>query len=680
MNVFRKEIRQMLVAPFAWAVATSFLIVSGIFFVALLIGRPIPDLERYFSNIETTFIVVLPIISMRAFAEERRTGVLETTLAWPASRWSVVLGKYAANTLFAWVIASITWLYAWILDRMGPLQMAKTASGFIGVLALIAMFSALALAVSARSSSPASAAFTGFGVLLGLWILDFIPGWLGGRFGWIVQFFAPTTHLQNSGRGLLDAGDFLYFGAGTLLGLVLTLLALPQAQYPGWRRILSKTRVIPALGLVAVVLLGVFSVHANGQLDLTPERRFTLTDQTVRVLETVEQPIRFTGIVQLGSPQQIEIQSLVRMYKNENSRVTLDFVDPDGQPALTRRLGAITYGQVVVQIGENQEITNDIDEVSITSAIQRTARIRPPLACFTVGHGERSITDSTGAGYSRLALELRQSGYDTVTLALSASGGNERLKKCQVVVLGGPRALLDSSELAALQELAKYQGRLLVISDPSAPVDVTDQLNQLISPWGIVIAKNSVTDRSSLINDSGSIIAFRYPSQSPVTSGLSAQHIPLLMVNSGRLESVILDESAAEQAWLVPLVESSSRSRDNDGRKGPFVLAALTDWSRVTSTTVGVQIARTRIGVVASSEMVANQFGDRFGNMTFAQSLVAWVGAENDIIAAARDPQGVVKLAITQDDRGRLIREAVVFPALIGFAVFGVMLVRLRRG
>lgn len=680
MNTFRKEMRQLFVAPFAWAVATAFIVVSGIFFVALLLGHPIPDLERYFSNIETTFIVVLPVVSMRSFAEERRTGVLETTLAWPASRWSVVLGKYAANTLFTCAIASIAWLYALLVDRMGPIQLAKTASGFLGLLMLIAMFSAIALAISAKSASPATAAFLGFGVLLGLWILDFIPGWLGGRFGSLVQFFAPTTHLENSGRGLLDAGDALYFAAGTLLGLTLTVLALPEARRAGWKAFAAKRQVLPVLCAGAVILLGVVSVKATGQWDLTPERRFTLTPQTLAVLKTIDKPINVTGIVQPGSAQQAEIQALVRSYQVKNGHIRLDFVDPDAQPALTRKLGATAYGQMVIEIAGNREVANDIGEVALTSAMQRTARVEIPVVCFTVGHGERSIDDQTGAGYSRFALTLRQLGYKTTTLAVAASGGAAKLATCRVVIVAGPRALFEPGELSALQELARYQGRLVVISDPSAPEAVTNQLNELVSPWGVAVKRVSVTDRSSLINDPGSLIAYGYPSQSPVTNGLRSRHIPLLIVDSGRLESVTLDERAAAQAWLVPLVESSSKSEDDASHKGPFVLAALTDWSRVANTDVGLQIARTRIGVVASSEMMANQFVDRFGNMTFAEGLVSWVGIENDIIAASRDPVGVAKLAITEADRGRLIREGIVFPGLLGFLGFAIVLIRLRRG
>lgn len=670
----------MLVAPFAWAVAAAFLVVSGLFFVALLIAHPLPDLERYFTNIETTFIVVAPVLAMRSFAEERRTGVLELTLAWPASRPSLVVGKYLANTILSWTMASIVWLYAFLLDRMGPIHLAKTASGYLGLLLLIATFNAIALAVSARSSSPATAAFLGFGVLLGIWILDFVPGWLGGRFGWLVAYLAPTTHLGASGRGVLDVGDLLYFAAGIVLGLTLSVLALSQPHPPGWRRLVGRRHVAPLIGAVGVIVLGVSSAHTNTQFDLTPERDFTLTGQTLKVLSTVQIPIHITGVVEPGSAQQVQIQSLVATYQTKNDRIDLDFVDPDAQPARTRALGASAYGQMVIEIEGRREITTDIGEVELTSAIQRVARIKPPIACFTVGHGERSIDDKSGSGYSRLGVELGQLGYDTTTVAIGAVGGSDRLATCRVVIVAGPRALFEPAELAALQELARFQGRLVVIADSGAPAAVTAQLNELLEPWGVSVRSGQIEDRSSLINDPGSIIAYSYPSESPVTSELRHSHIPILLVAAQQVVSTTLDPSAASQAWLVPLVQSSSRSSNDDGSRGPFVLAAITDWSRVAQSAAGPEIARTRIGVVTTAEVAANQFIDRFGNLTFMTTLVSWVGVENDIIAAARDPSGILKLAITEGDRARLIREAIAYPASFGAAGFLFALIRLRRG
>src|SRR3954449_9201657 len=128
MIVFRRELRTLVTSPQAWAIATAYLLISGLFFVTLLFSRPYADLERYYTNIETTLIVVAPIMAMRSFAEERRTGALDLTLSWPVSRWSLVTGKWVANTVFTWGMVSIAWLYIGLKRSLGHSRLGLTSS------------------------------------------------------------------------------------------------------------------------------------------------------------------------------------------------------------------------------------------------------------------------------------------------------------------------------------------------------------------------------------------------------------------------------------------------------------------------------------------------------------------------------------------------------------------------
>lgn len=693
MIVFRRELRTLLTSPQAWAIATAYLLISGLFFVTLLFSRPYANLERYYTNIETTLIVVAPILAMRSFAEERRTGVLDITLSWPVSRWTLVTGKWVANTVFTWGMVSVAWLYIALLQSLGQVELGNAAAGWMGLLVLVAMFNALALAISARAASPTSAAFVGFGVLLGLWILDFVPGWLGGRFDGIVSFLAPTNHIENSGRGILDAGDGLYFLMGTTFGLTLAAAALREPGRRTLRRLFDPRRAGAVLGMSLVVGTGVASAQARGQVDLTPERRFSLTTQSKAVLSKVKAPIHVIGFTQPGSAQQIEMRSLLRRYQLAKRDVSFEFIDPDAQPGRTKELGASSYGQILLRVGTNQDFVNEISEVDVTSAIQRLSRAAgPPVACFTVGHGERDIEDQRAGGYQNFATRLKRLGYERKSLALAAEGGAARLATCKVVILAGPRAAFLPEELTMLQDFAKAQGRLVVLADSgvldSAP-DVIGQLNDLIRPWGLGLRPSVIRDRSAIINDPASVLVFKYPSQSPVTVDLKARTIPTLLIGALPVESVGIGPGKGDGAWLTPLLETSSQSSLADGTTGPFVAGALTDWSRVDQSPGGpgappgkgggLALSRTRIGVVGSADLASNTFLGRFGNSTFASQLVSWVAIENDIIAAARNPGGAAKLALTQDDRGRLIRRAIAAPGGVTSVAFTLSLLRLRR-
>lgn len=688
ITVFRKELRALLTAPQAWAIATAYLIISGLFFVTLLFSYPFGNLERYFTNIETTLIVVAPILAMRSFAEERRTGALDITLSWPVSRWYLVLGKFLSNTVFVFLLSSIAWLYVLIIDGLGTIDVGTAAAGFLGILMLAAMFNAIALAISARSASPTTAVFVGFGVLLGLWILDFVPGWIGGgrTVGQVLEFLAPTTHIENSGRGILDLGDALYFLTGVAAGLTLAGMALREPAARRLRAFFQGRNAALLAGVAIVVASAATSATAQSQLDLTPELSFTLTRQSQQVLAGLHEPVHITGFVQNGTAQQVQMRSLVRRYILESDLVDLEFVDPDKQPSRLKeiggatQLGGATYGEMVVEVGGRKELVRDIFEIDLTSAIGRVARTTHPLACFTVGHGERTHDDLRPIGYSRLGEELNHLGYRTAPLALAAPGGQERLESCAVVIVAGPRTPFLGEELTMLQVFAENQGRLLVLADRAAQA-VTSNLNALIAPWGLTIEPSLITDQSSLINDRGSVLAFRYPTRSLVTAELKRFGIPLLLVSPQPVASTLVQAGAGDdRPHLTALVTSSGRSTSGKD-VGPFVLAAVTDTSRLgRAADDTLVLARTRIGVVGNAEMASNLFIRQFGNLSFMGRLVSWVAQEDDIVAASRTPPSANKLALTEDDRNSTIRSAIVLPGAVAFLLFLAALYRLRRG
>jgi len=675
----RNELRALLVSSVTWAMVTGYLVFSGIFFVVLLFGRGIADLEGYYSNIETTFVALAPIVAMRSFAEERRTGALDITLSWPTSRWWLVVTKFVANTLLTWMIVSIVWLYVWLLNRVVDVEIGKNAAGFIGLLMILLMFNAIALAISARSRSPATAAFVGFGVLIALWVLDFVPGWLGGQFDSVISFLAPTNHIANSGRGILDLGDGLYFVAGMVLGLSLAVLWLPEPRPRSFEGFLRGRYAGVLLGLVVTVAVGGTSTVAKGQVDLTPEKRFTLTDHSRFVLNAVTSPTTVYGFVEPGSAQQVEMNSLIRRYQLVNDNIALEFIDPDAQPALTKAVGARTYGQMMIDMDGRRELVDDILEIEVTSALQRLAQIDPPVACFTVGHGERDTGDILPGGFAQFAEELRQLGFEVAPLALGAVGGPERLGTCSVVVIGGPRVNFLSTEIELLRQYADANGRLVVFAD-SAGAAAMAQMNDLLRPWGVAVRDTVVSDRSSLKDDAGSIVAYRYPSASPVTVSLARDNIPLLLVAAQPVESALVGLAFEDQAWITPLVLSSSESSLADGTRGPFTLALITDWSSVEGEPADLEIARTRIGVVGTVEVAANGHFDRLGNGEFSARLVSWVARQDDLISAMRPVRGVPRLELTEHDRGGYIRNAIVFPALAAFALLLVTLRRSRAG
>jgi ABC-2 type transport system permease protein len=674
LAAFRKELRSLVALPQTYAIGAAFLALSGAFFLTFLAQSNLPDLEQYYSNMASTLLVLVPVIAMRSFAEERRTGALDMSLSWPAPRSALVVARYAVNTLYAWVLLSVAWLYVWLLRGMGEVEVGKALSGFTGMLLLAAALGALSLAVSARAASPAGAAFGGFGLLLGLWTLQYAPRWLGpgGLGGWTAGL-SPATHLEAAARGVLGTGDAGWFAACAVVGLGLAVHAL-ERQRPGVaRRTAGRRRLLLAAVAGAGLAVSTAGAALGAQADLTPTRRFTGTRQTRQAAKRASGPVHVTGFVDPGSAQAVQMRALVRAYQAARIPVQLELVDPDEQPGRAKALGVARYGQMLVETNGRRELVSDPEEIALTSAILRLTREHPATACFTVGHGEGDINDGGPAGYDGFAAALRQLGFATEPLALGAPGGQTRLDGCAVVVTG-PRIPLLPAELSMLEGFLQRDGRLVVMADPEPPA--RQQLNALLRPWGLVLSGDAVRDRSSLADDPASVVAFSYPSDSPPVRDLKRAGIPVLLADPRPLERAVAPTGSPAGA-VAPLVSSSSHSEiPGSPLKGPFVLAALVDDSHVT--TDGIHV--TRIGVVGTSGLASNRLLDSFGNRTFATGLVQWVAREADVISAGRDFGGVHKIVLTDSRRDHLVRAGIVFPSLAFLVPFPVALLRLRRG
>src|SRR5690606_17020734 len=142
-----------------------------------------------------------------------------------------------------------------VLSAYTDVETGTALAQYMGLVLLVAAFSALALAVSARSATPTGAVIVGFGLLLALWTLDFVPGWLGGGLGAHLHGLAPTNHLEPFSRGVIDGGDALYFVALAALGLGIARATMTdRGPGPAWWRGRRTATVGSAIGVAGLLL------------------------------------------------------------------------------------------------------------------------------------------------------------------------------------------------------------------------------------------------------------------------------------------------------------------------------------------------------------------------------------------------------------------------------------------
>lgn len=684
LTIFRREMRSLIASPQTYVIAAGYFIISGIFFVNLLISTQLPDLQRYYSNVATTLVVLIPIIAMRSFAEERKTGALNLTLSWPLSRAGIVLGKFAANFVFTSILISVVWLYARIMAGLASIEVGRAAGGYIGMVLLAMAFGALALMVSVRSSSPTGAAFGGFALLVILWILEFAPGWLGTA----LRSVAPSVRFESFPRGVLYLSDVTYFLIVTAVGIALAIGAL-SVNRPG-RALISLLRRGAVVAVATVLVTGTPALarQAEGEIDLTAAHRNTIAQATRDILRQVNSPIRLTAFVRSLSAEAVQVRDVVKRYQGTGATISAETIDPDLQPGRAREAGVTEYNKYILDINGRREVIDNLNEITVTTAISKLARLEPPRVCFTVGHGERELADVTAGGLSTLAEHLRRLAYDVRPLALAGVGGKEELAGCHVVVAAGPRVRFLPGEIDSLAGYLRNEGRLVVLADG---VDgggaAREEINELLRPWGLGLGEGLVHDVSSIADDPASVVTFRYPTKNPVVARLDDENVPVVVTNAVPVEARTAPADDGEDSpRATELVRSSPKSwipgpANEQARQGPFLLAAGVDATAIASGgRHGPAQSRTRLGVVGSADLATNRFLDLVGNRRFLTGLVQWVGEEKDIITAYRDPVGFYRLVLTRQQREQVVRRAIAYPALAALVPLPIALIRLRRG
>ncbi len=223
-----KEIRALFASPIAYAVVAVFLVLSGYSFAMRLILSKQATLVHIFFQSAMQLVLLVPLLTMRQFAEERRGGTLELLLSSPAPEIHIVLAKFAAAMSVLMAMIGLTFSYALILGALGTPDWGPVYSGYLGLLLLGGALVSIGLAISALTANQIVAAVVSLGVFGILWAIDSLAALLPAPIdNWFVGLsllgrFTPFA------IGVMYTSDFGFFLSIILLGLFLTVRALAR--------------------------------------------------------------------------------------------------------------------------------------------------------------------------------------------------------------------------------------------------------------------------------------------------------------------------------------------------------------------------------------------------------------------------------------------------------------------
>ncbi len=226
-----KELRLVFASPIAYVIVAVFLALMGYTFTITLFLSKVASLAHLFFQMYVLLLLMVPAITMRLFAEERKTGTLEVLLTSPVSEGQVVLAKFSAAFVFYVFLWVPTLAYVAILAGRAKIDYLPVASGYLGIFLLGLLFISVGLLTSALVRNQIIAAILAFAILIVIFSVGLVENlataaWLKGALGYMNLW----NHMDDFGRGIVDTRHVVYNLSLTAFFVFLATRALEASK------------------------------------------------------------------------------------------------------------------------------------------------------------------------------------------------------------------------------------------------------------------------------------------------------------------------------------------------------------------------------------------------------------------------------------------------------------------
>ncbi len=230
--IFKKELRIYFVSPLAYVFLSVFLFLSGLFFYLGLTVNGEASLRVMLGNLAITMLFVLPMLTMRHFAEEQKAGTFELLMTSPVPLGSLILGKWAASIVLCLLMFLGTLIFPAVLAYYGDPDWGVMATSYLGLILCSFAFCAAGLFASSLTTDQVAAGLAGIIILLPFWLIGSATSFTTNEtLRQILESAALLTHLRGFTRGVIDSADLAYFASFSFIFLFLTYRTLESRRW-----------------------------------------------------------------------------------------------------------------------------------------------------------------------------------------------------------------------------------------------------------------------------------------------------------------------------------------------------------------------------------------------------------------------------------------------------------------
>jgi len=714
-TIARRELKALFDQPTAYILLVVFTAVNGFLCFRQVDLYGVASLRPMFDLLPWVLLFLVPAATMRALAEDARSGTLEVVLAQPINELELLLGKYVGQVLFLWLALAVTLAIPLGLALGTAPPLGIVVAQYVGAALLILGLGGVGVWASSVTRNQITAFILAVTVMFGLILVGLDPLLVGlpPRLGAIAASLGVLSHFSGLGRGVIDVRDAVYFVTLAALFLTFACLALLSRKLTPQGEPLKRLRLGTGLLAVTMIVVNLFGRRIGGRIDLTPGNSFTLSRATRQLLRTLPDLVTIKLFASAALPPEVaflrrDVDDLLSDYRAAGrGNVKLVIADPAADSAALKEARTLgippiqfnVLGQAELQVKEGYlglairyadgvktmpfvQQTSDL-EYRLTSDIR--ALTHPDRAVIAFGEISDAAAMRGQRGFEALREQLGRN-YDVRPFTLTDTTITPGVR---VLAVAGTPDSLNSAQRARLQGFLDRGGSLLVMAggmqlSTQGPFAVSRLVgwNELLKPYGVAIASDMVYDLASnaqvgIPAQFGQVLV-AYPfwlravstKASPVNADLEAVLLPWTSqidtshATPGTLTPLFVTSRAGGvQETTAFLDPSRAFSRDSLRRRVVALLA-----SPRPDTTTGP--ARGRLVVVGSADFASDRYARNSPeNLVFVENAIDWLAQDDALIGIRSKNRAPPPLVFTS----AATRSAVKYGNVIGVPVLLVL-------
>jgi len=439
ITILKRELLSYFITMTGWVFAGLFMLMSAVYFLMINVFGLMPDYSLTLQNAAIMFMILVPALCMRFFTGEVRQNTDRLLYTLPVKPSEIVIGKFLGGVLLFLFSLVLTVIFPAILSAFGTLPTAQIAGTFIGFFFLGCAFIAVGLLVSSLSNSQVISAIGTFCAILFLFLIDVVSvmlpaspfaslvfafaiivlltAWLFvvtknfyvvmtmvavGSFIIALTYFAMNdlyiglparvlrglsvmSRFDSFARGILNVADIIYYITFTASLVIVTIAVI--------KRSLGKTAI--AIGILLAINLAVMPFNLS--FDLTPERRYTLSDQTIEIIQNLDESVIIYALFpenMFHASHYDTVNELLVRYNRISPNLTVEHRDPVMHPQIIERFRSEfrlpESGGIVVESGGRFHVISPADLVVVDHVFDGEA-FAPVIAYIPV---EQQVTNA----------------------------------------------------------------------------------------------------------------------------------------------------------------------------------------------------------------------------------------------------------------------------------------------